>query len=78
MAAQLGNVLRKAQTSESIGETGAERCPGDVFIPDRVAEDLTNLFFRAAAVTACAALKLGFHIVVKVSDQELSHGAMIA
>ncbi|HSK78563.1 MAG TPA: hypothetical protein VLQ45_19065 [Thermoanaerobaculia bacterium] len=78
MAAQLRNILCEAQAGEAIGEPGAERCLGDVLISDRVAEDLTNLFFRAAAVTACAALKLGLHIVVKVSDQELSHGEMMA
>ena len=78
MAAQLRNILCEAQTGEAIGEPGAERCPGHILISDRVAEDLTNLLFRAAAVTACATLKLGFYIVVEVPDQELSHGVTIA
>ena len=29
-------------------------------------------------MTVCAALKLGFHVVVKVANQELGHEAMIS
>ena len=76
--AQLGNILRKTQTGEAGSEPRAEQCPSAALVPDRVAEDLADFLFSAVTMAACAALKLGLHVVFEVSDQELSHGAMIA
>jgi hypothetical protein len=77
LPAQLGNILCKTQAGEAGHEPRAERHLSAALVPNRVAEDLADLLFNSAIMTVCAVLKLGFYIVVKVSDQELSHGSMM-
>src|SRR5262245_60940426 len=70
LASQLGNVLRQTQSGEAGSDPRAEGCPCAPLVPDRVAQDLADFLFGAAAVAACAALEFGLDVVVEVSDQE--------
>jgi hypothetical protein len=78
LAAQLGNILCETQTGKTGSKARAERRRDATLVPHRVAEDLTDFLFSAAAMTARAALKLDLHVIIEVSDQELSHGRMIS
>src|SRR5215208_2046958 len=62
LAAQLGNILRETQSGEAGSDPRAERSLGGALVPHRVAEDLPDLLFRAAAMAACAALELGLYV----------------
>jgi hypothetical protein len=73
LAAYLGDVLRETHTGETGGEPGAERGRVAALIPDRVAEDLANLFFRAPTMATSTEAELLFHVVVELPYQELAH-----
>ena len=47
-------------------------------VADRIAEDLPDFLFQGVAVTAGAKLQFGLHVVVEVSNQELSHDPMVS
>jgi hypothetical protein len=68
MATQLGDFFGEADASEPCGQPRAERCPRLVLGPDCIAEDVANLFLRAATVSARATLELGLHVVIEMPD----------
>jgi hypothetical protein len=73
LVAELEDALRESLTGEAVCDPGAERLPRIALVADHIAEDLSDFLFQGVAVTAGAKLQLGLHVVVEMSNQELSH-----
>jgi hypothetical protein len=68
LTAQLGDLLAKTEAGETGGQSRTEGRLSAGLIPDRVAENLPNLLFRAAAVSPGAALKPGLHFLIELPN----------
>jgi hypothetical protein len=71
---KLGDFLVKANACEAGSESRAERWTGTAFLAHGVGEDLADFLLGAATVAPSPDLELGFDVVVKVTDYQLSHG----
>jgi len=78
LAPQLRDLLRETHPGETGGEPGAERLRLTPLVPNRVAEDLAGLLFRATPMPTGAAAKLLHHVLIELPYQELTHVAVIS
>lgn len=72
MSAQLGNLKIESFASEQCRDLGTET-DTVVALIDRVAQDVTHLFFHAAAIVCRTALQTYFHRFFQISHYELRH-----
>lgn len=75
MTTEFGNIALKTDPLEKGGELGSQaEIRRFLVAADGFAQNISDLFFHAAAVSAGAALQARLHQVFEIADDELGQG----
>jgi hypothetical protein len=74
MAPQFRNIEVEAGFAEQSGNLRTQAARWDVFLFDRVAQNVAHLFFHAVAIPLGTTLQSRFYPILNVADDKLCHG----
>jgi len=73
VSAHLADVFLQPDARKALAQPAPQWGNGSFLAADRIAEDVADFLFHAAAMAASAALKANFNTRFQVSDDELSN-----